>query len=58
LILLDFLLEVIFKDFKALRNFCKSVGFIMEAKMEWEIRGRREIYHLVFVVIEIVFIEN
>jgi|GEM_PF-5956497 len=30
----------------------------MEAKMEWEIRGRREIYHLVFVVIEIVFIEN
>jgi len=27
LILLDFLLEVIFKDFKALRNFCKSVVY-------------------------------
>jgi len=25
LILLDLLLEVTFKDFKALRNFCKSV---------------------------------
>jgi len=25
LILLDLLLEVIFKDFKAIRNFCKSV---------------------------------
>jgi len=25
LILLDWLLEVTFKDFKALRNFCKSV---------------------------------
>jgi len=25
LILMDWLLEIIFKDFKALRNFCKSV---------------------------------
>gem|GEM_PF-4007317 len=27
LILLDLLLEVTFKDFKAIRNFCKSVVF-------------------------------
>ena len=25
LILMDWLLEIIFKDFKVLRNFCKSV---------------------------------
>ena len=28
LILMDWLLEIIFKDFKTLRNFCKSVAFI------------------------------
>jgi len=28
LILLDLLLEVTFKDFKAIRNFCKSVALI------------------------------
>jgi len=30
LILLDLLLEVTFKDFKALRNFCKSVDIKSE----------------------------
>jgi len=38
LILLDLLLEVTFKDFKAIRNFCKSVVYYTFA----ELLGQRE----------------
>ena len=34
LILMDWLLEIIFKDFKALRNFCKSVDINIVEKYQ------------------------